>query len=248
MKTMIHYLTASAIAILAMNSLEAQELDVEQQTAKTIFENNLFDAQEKLQELKLNTNVMTWEWYEEWTITPLQRSIVEAQRTRVPPTTPIGFDKPVPFSVAVQQAARIEQEFRTAFKQKDDPLAVFRNGQTPENLKRYERFRAQYTRGLSGDKLRIMSEEVLVNAVVYAQDPPKFFIAYYGDGKKLLTTPADFANASVWATADYAYASDDPLKRDPHWRADVHHFNGMKLLKTTSHRGAGKVAPEAVFH
>ena len=246
---MTHFLAACAIAIMSFTPVAAREieLDLDQQTAKTIFENNLFDAQEKLQELKLNTNVMTWEWYEEWTINPLKRSLAEAQRVKVPPTTPIGFDKPVPFSVAADQAAKIDQEFRTAFRQKDDRLAVFRNGQTAENLRRYESFRAQYTHGLSGDKLRIMDEEILVNGVVYAQDPPKFFIAYYGEGKKLLTKPSDFANASVWATADYVYASDDALKRDPHWRAEVHHFDGMKLVKTTSHRGAGKSAPESLF-
>jgi hypothetical protein len=243
---MKHYIVMGAMLMAMTGGLEAQELNEDQQTAKTIFENNLFDAQEKLQELKLGEGVMEWSWYREWTIEPLKKAIVEAQHAKVPPTTMIGFGKQVPFTEAVQQALKIEQEFKRAFQEKDDPAAIFRNGQTPANLKRYEAFKAQFTKGLSGDKLRIMNG-ILMQGVVYAQDPPKFFIGYYGEGKKLLTTPEAFAKAAVWATADYAYASDDTLKRDPHWRAEVHHFDGMKLVKTTNHRGPGKSAPEALF-
>src|SRR3569623_1245024 len=105
---------------------------------------------------------------------------------------------------AAEQAEKILAEFKTAVGQKDDKIATFKNGQTPENLMRYDAFRAEMTKGLSGDKLRIM-EDVLIEGVVYAQDPPKFFIAYYGEGKKLMTKPEDFAAAKLWATPDNAF-------------------------------------------
>lgn len=234
------------LTIMSTDISEAVDLNEDQQTAKTIFENNLLDAREKLQELKTDSPHLDWKWYQEWVTEPLKRSAADAQKAGVPASTPIGYNDPIPFSKAIDEAARIEGDIKFAFGMNKDPMWKFRNGQTPENLKRYEVFRAQFAKGLSGDKLRIM-DEILITAVVYAQDPPKFFIGYYGEGKKLLTRPEQFASSRIWATSDHVYASDDTLKRDPHWRITVHHFDGMKLVHTTNERGSGTEAPIGLY-
>jgi hypothetical protein len=152
-----------------------------------------------------------------------------------------------PFSKVQAQAATIEADYKAAFAaDPNDKIGQFKASQPPECIKRYEAFKAEMTKGLSGDKLRIMNEEILITAVAY-YDPPKFIVGYYGEGKKLLTTPEDFANAKIWATTDYVFASDDTLKTDPHWRVYVYHFDGMKVVHKTSDRGPGKVAPDSYF-
>jgi hypothetical protein len=242
----------AVLAVLAVTAggarAEQPELTEDQQAAKTIFENNLFDAQEKLAQLKTGEQTLTWKEYEEVSVTPVKQALDECRKAKLPDATPLDVGgKQMTFADAARLAGSIEADFKKAFGQKDDKIAVFKNGQTPETLARYDAFKAKMTEGLSGDKLRLMNEEVLIEAVVYATEPPKFIRAYYGEGRKQLLTPADFAAARIWVTADHAYASDDALKRDPHWRVSAYHFDGMKLVRTVQDRGPGKEAPAKFF-
>ncbi|HEX8915593.1 MAG TPA: hypothetical protein VF796_24785 [Humisphaera sp.] len=245
-RTLLALLAALAVATFAP-AARAAELTEDQQAAKTVFENLMFDAGEKLQQLKTGELKLQWKEYDADQIQPLKKALADCKAAKLPGDTKLEIGgKETTFAKAAERAATIEAAFRAAFDQKDDKVATFKNGQTPETLKRYEAFRAAMVAGLTGDKLRIMEQEVLIEAVVY-QDPPKFIRGYYGEGKRLLTKPADFAEAKIWVTADHAYASDDTLKRDPHWRVHVYHFDGMKLTHETAERGPGTEAPAKYY-
>lgn len=227
-------------------SLMASSLSEDQRKAKILFENAFVGAMNDMRSVQRNENVADWAHYQKWTVTPLKSALVEAQRVQLPPNLLIGVNSPISFSEAAKKAETFEKDFKLLFDQKDDPIKVFKNTQPPANLARYEKFRSAYTKGLTGDKLLLM-DEILITNVVYAQDPPKFLEQYYTENKVPINSPEDFAKAKIWATTNYVYANTDVLKTDPHWRVYISHFDGMKLINTTSKRGSGTTAPLSEF-
>jgi hypothetical protein len=229
-----------------MKTTKAQLTD-EQQSAGDILAGNLLGALDEIAKIK-QKDTMEWDWYKEYIFKPLKESLTAAKKEKVPSSAKfyVGGNE-MTFAEMDKQASGIEGEFKKAMKMKDDKLAVFKDGQTPANLKRYEAFRAKYTKGLSGDKLKIMEEDILINSVSYSKEPPFFLKTFYDVGKKPLKTPQDFADAQIWASTDVVYANDDHLKTDPHWRVYISHFKAMKLVNSTSTRGSGKAAPDSEF-
>jgi hypothetical protein len=99
--------------------------------------------------------------------------------------------------------------------------------QTAAEEAQYEPFRKL----LGGDKLRIYNDRLKRYKV-------------YGAGGKVLGTPTDYRDSSLWCTAG--------VDRDgvvPIWSVDCWHFQGMaKVGSVTSKSGEGNESPSAAFH
>jgi hypothetical protein len=235
-------------AVAKANPSLADELMPEKQRgAKTSFSNAYLNAMSDLEDLKQGNTKGDLVYYQRYSIDPLKKALASAKASGLPSTAMIDTNsEPVTFAVASKKAETFEADLKKAFAQKDDQSAVFRNTQGPENMKRYEAFRAKYISGLSGDKLKVM-EDILISNGLYSNEGPAFLDQWYDEGKKPIRTPQDFQKAKIWATTNYAYTNTDVLKQDPHWRVDAYHFDGMSLVNKTTTRGAGTSAPASEF-
>lgn len=92
---------------------------------------------------------------------------------------------------------------------------------------KYEPFRQV----LSGDKLNLYNERL-----------KKYKL--YGAGGKVLRTPEDYRDASVWCTTGVNREGIVPV-----WSVDCWHFRGMaKAGSVESRTGTGDEAPSSAFH
>lgn len=245
--------TVAAVLIALLSTAQgADKLNDEQRNALGKLASEAIGAQEEIQKLrtgKMRPADLGWDYYKQWFITPTQKALEEARKAKIPAdATCFSNGHDWEYSKLEAMAASVESDFKAAFAlDPNDRVAQFKAAQKPEIFQRYEAFKAEMAKVLSGDKLKIMNDDILLDGVLYTAEGPKFLTGYYGEGKKLLTKPEDFAAAKIWATSDYVYASGDTLKTDPHWRVYVYQFDGMKLAKKIADRGPGKVAPDSYF-
>ena len=92
---------------------------------------------------------------------------------------------------------------------------------------KYEPFRQV----LSGDKLNLYNDRL-----------KKYKL--YGAGGKVLKTPEDYRDSSVWCTTGVDRSGIVPV-----WSVDCWHFRGMtKVGSVESRTGSGDEAPSSAFH
>jgi hypothetical protein len=98
--------------------------------------------------------------------------------------------------------------------------------QTAAEEAQYEPFRKL----LSGDKLRIYNDRLKRYKV-------------YGAGGKVLRTPEDYRDSSLWCSTGVDREGIVPI-----WSVDCWHFQGMsKVGSVTSRSGEGDEAPSSAF-
>lgn len=238
----------STVANESQAVTDPAELTYDQRVAKTNFQNSYYEVKRFIDDLKAanNRTMDEWDWYIKQGINPLDESLAQAKKVKLPSDHMIGINEELAFADAEKKVPEMKQQLKVAFDLRNDEAGRFKANAPAEFVERYEKQRAKYINGLTDDKLRIM-EDILISKSVYSQPNYGFLDQYFDVGKKEINTPQEFANAKIWAVSGYGYTNTDVLKTDPHWSIYIYHFNGMKLVKETRNRGPGTVAPASEF-